>query len=322
MRASIQRWWQRRVQRWIRRHHPRQRGRYRIHRRRIYILPTAAGWLYATLCLVVLLAAMNYSNSLAFGLAFWLGAIGFVCMHETHANVLNCSVELSPPDAVFAGELCWQPVTLRNFAQRPRMALQIAPERAPNHVAETVNCDTQTRSHFQWPSTTRGVQPVPRFSVSSRWPLGLFHAWTWAYLETDQLVYPKPAENPPNPPLKDRDSDGIDSKSADADEIDGLREYTAGDNPRSIHWRSLATHDQLATKTVTGQESDSVLLDLEQLPTDIDTETKLSILCRHILDLDAENTPYGLRLGHQQIGPDRGAAHRNQCLEALARYAN
>ena len=55
-----------------------------LQARRIYILPTAPGVAAAALLFVMLLAGMNYNNSLALLLCFMLCGVALVSMHECH----------------------------------------------------------------------------------------------------------------------------------------------------------------------------------------------------------------------------------------------
>jgi len=51
-----------------------------------------------------------------------------------------------------------------------------------------------------------------------------------------------------------------------------------------------------------------------------DTETRLSQLCLWVLESEAAQRVYGLRIPGKEIAPARGAAHRFACLRALAVY--
>jgi fatty acid desaturase len=50
----------------------------RLKRRQIYILPTRAGMVFAFFLLAMLVAAINYTNNLAFLLTFLLGSISIL----------------------------------------------------------------------------------------------------------------------------------------------------------------------------------------------------------------------------------------------------
>jgi uncharacterized protein (DUF58 family) len=52
----------------------------------------------------------------------------------------------------------------------------------------------------------------------------------------------------------------------------------------------------------------------------LDHEARLSQLTRWVLDADALQRRYGLRLPGTLIAPGQGEAHRFQCLKALALF--
>src|SRR3569623_543661 len=79
----------RRVNQWIMTRTRRVPGPVDVSRRRVYIVPTRFGYLFAVMLLVMLLGAMNYSNSMAFALTFLLSSMGLIAMHHTHGNLVN-----------------------------------------------------------------------------------------------------------------------------------------------------------------------------------------------------------------------------------------
>ena len=98
------RWVQDRIDAWVLRRVRRQPGPVEVQRNRVYIVPTRFGWGFALTVLVMLLGAMNYSNSMAYALAFLLMGLGLVCMHHTHANLVHVSLRAGRSKPVYAGE--------------------------------------------------------------------------------------------------------------------------------------------------------------------------------------------------------------------------
>src|SRR3546814_17338047 len=80
---------QQRIDAWVMARVKRQPGPIAIPRNRVYIVPTRFGYVFALMLLVMLLGAMNYSNSMAFMLTFLLEGLGLTCMQHTHANLHN-----------------------------------------------------------------------------------------------------------------------------------------------------------------------------------------------------------------------------------------
>jgi hypothetical protein len=83
----------RRAQAWARRRQGSDALPLTLDRRRIYILPTRFGVLYAFALFAMLLASMNYNNSLGFGLTFLLGSLALVAMLHCHRNLSGLVVE-------------------------------------------------------------------------------------------------------------------------------------------------------------------------------------------------------------------------------------
>ena len=93
-----------RINAWVAARVTRQPGPVAIPRHRIYIVPTRYGYGYGLLLVVMLLGAMNYSNSMAFALTFLLAGLGLLGMHHTHANLLQLRLRVGRVAPVFAGE--------------------------------------------------------------------------------------------------------------------------------------------------------------------------------------------------------------------------
>jgi uncharacterized protein (DUF58 family) len=103
------------------------------------------------------------------------------------------------------------------------------------------------------------------------------------------------------------------------EEFRELRSPTPADPFTRIDWKSYARGRGLLVKDFAASASGTVWLDYSLLPGQ-DTERKLSLLCRMVLDAEREGSIYGLRLPSSVIGPSRGGEHQHQCLRALALY--
>ncbi len=63
----------------------------------------------------------------------------------------------------------------------------------------------------------------------------------------------------------------------------------------------------------------SHVFDWDSLPA-LDTESRLSQLCRWVIDAHERGEAFGLRLPGSAIEPNIGTAHRERCLDALALF--
>src|SRR5580698_8595741 len=158
--------------------------------RRIYILPTRAGFGFAVLALVMLLAGLNYANSLALLLSFLLVATMLVGMHDCHATLRSLRILEVRTGECFAGSSAALQLQLENDAPVPRLALQLACG-AESVPAFALAPASQRAVHCHFTPTRRGRERLPRVQLSTSAPLGLFRAWTWLHLDTEVLVYPQ-----------------------------------------------------------------------------------------------------------------------------------
>lgn len=310
----------RRVNAWIATRTPRVAGPWVINRRRVYIVPTRYGYVYGVLLLVMLLGAMNYSNSMAFALTFLLAGMGLLSMHHTHGNLVNLSLRARRVPPVFAGEVAHYAIELENPSAAPRYALAIAWQDAepPGHAdLPAGRSDALT---LTLPAARRGWLPAPRFSVATEFPLGLFHAWTWVELDIACLVYPKPAPRGERAPSTGGGSGTRAGLRSGQEEFAGLRAYQRGDTPRMIHWKSLPKHRSPMVKQFAETLENELWLDWTTLPPRWDIERRLSQLTRWIIDTELKGLAYGLRIPGFVRAPSRGETHRQECLQALALF--
>src|SRR5215471_6398170 len=78
-----------RVGAWMRRRQGQDQLPVTLERRRLYILPTRGGLAYTALLFLMLLAGLNYANSLALFFTFLLTGFALVVMQQCHRNLLG-----------------------------------------------------------------------------------------------------------------------------------------------------------------------------------------------------------------------------------------
>jgi uncharacterized protein (DUF58 family) len=297
----------------------RQAGPVEIVRGRIYILPTRFGCGFALMLAAMLLGAMNYSNSMMFLMSFLLAGLGLVCMHHTHANLVRLRARAGHSRPVFAGEQAQFEVLVDNPSSRARWALNLAWRHQAATSATAADAPPQDAVSLALaaPARVRGWQQAGTFRIATEFPLGLFHAWTYVELDMQCLVYPQPVPVADAPPAG-AGRGGLSSAGRSGhEEYAGLRVYQPGDSLRSIHWKSLPKTRMPMVKQFAETLERELVLDWHTLAQP-DTETRLSVLARWVLDADAAGHAYGLRLPGRSIEPARGEAHRHRCLRALA----
>jgi len=307
-----------RMAQWIRRRQGLDHLPVRLERRRLYILPTRAGLAFAGLLLLMLIAGMNYANSLALFLTFLLGAFALVVMQQCHRNLLGTEVISCLAPAVFAGGSGAVHVTLASGGGEARPRLEGALAEGALTIA-SLPAGRQRRLELPLPATARGIVRLERVRLATAYPFGLFRAWTWMHTPIEMLVYPRPRGALPMPGYAGRRSGTRSLPGAGADEWAGLRPFRDGDSPRQVDWKAYAREAPLLVKDYAQGESELRVFDFAALaPRDV--ETRLSQLARWVVDAEARGERYGLILPALRLAPDRGPAHRHRCLAALATF--
>ena len=283
--------------------------------RRIFILPTRQGYLFGLVLLVLLLASINYALSLGFVLTFLLAAMGGVAMLHTWRNLAHLKLRPGRCDPVFAGDTAHFRVVLES-PSRERFAVAIR-----RHEGEPVFVDVRASEHsvaaLPAPTSRRGRLRCGRLEIFTRYPVGLFHAWSYFDFGLAAIVYPRPALDAGLPPQQSTagDDEGI---PVPGDEDFGcLRPYRDGDAPKLIAWKALARGDDLLTKEFQATASAELWLDWIDARAP-DPEARLSVLAHWVIETERLGQSYGLRLPGVTIPPGRGDEHRARCLEALA----
>ena len=308
-----------RIARWARNRQGEDALPLRLRARRIYILPTRAGYATGALLFVMLVAGLNYTNSLALLLTFLLAAFVLVGMHECQRTLQGLELVAVHAAVATAGAAGTLELRFANSAVAARRALTVraAPE-APSHFDIDAGGLRTIRvaHHFEH----RGRHRIGRLELASTAPFGLFRTWSWLHLPVEVIVYPRPAGTRPLPAAAaGRVSANVSSIAAGEDEWASLRAYQTGDSPRSIAWKTVARGGPFMVGQYAGAAGSDYRLGFAGLES-LDLEAALSQLrvwvdaCAHM------GATCALDLPGVQVPPGRGADHKTILLRALALY--
>jgi uncharacterized protein (DUF58 family) len=279
---------------------PPESGTIVLSHRRVYIVPARIGFIFGITLVILLIGSINYAISLGFALTFLLAGVGVAGMVHTVRNLGRLYLE---NDARFERIA----VLARHLGGGTQQVFDV-PAQA---IAEVV---------LAAPAAKRGWLPLGRVMLETRFPVGLFRAWSYVEPEARGLVYPQP-ESSPLPALAADASAGQARASAPGnDDFSGLRVYQRSDSPRHVAWKAVARTEEMLTKQFHGEAAAQLWLDWASLAPSLDVETRLSRLTGWVLAAEASGALYGLRLPGTEIAPNRGDAHCATCLQTLALY--
>jgi uncharacterized protein (DUF58 family) len=300
---------------------PPERGPVFLGHRRVYIVPTRLGWMFGATLGLLLLGSINYALALGFALTFALAGVGLAGMVHTARNLAQLAVSARRAEPVFAGETAQFHLQLDNRApfDRPAILVRHLPSgsQAVVHVAAAATTDVA----LAVPATRRGRLALGRVMLETRFPLGLFRAWSYVEPETACLVYPRPDYRPLPPSGSDAGAGSERVLLQGGDDFSGLRGYQRSDSPRHVAWKAHARNEDLLTKQFAGGAATELWLDWALVPAAQDAESRLSCLTGWVLTAQRSGAHYGLRLPGREIGLGCGDAHRADCLQALALHA-
>ena len=289
----------------------------------IYILPTRAGWMFGLTLLVLLLASVNYQLNLGFVLTFLLAGSGVVSMHLTHGTLRGLTLHLRPAQAAFAGDSAVLELVMTSpSSQRFGIGLRLLDAHDSTLTWTDVPAGGQATAHVSFVPAARGLHIVPTLSAETRFPLGLFRAWTVWRPAARLLVYPKLEANAPALPVARPIAGGpTPSRSSDGGEVEGVRAYRRGDPLKLVAWKkaaqALETGAELVSRDTSVSARRELWLDWAACG-GAASETRLSRLAAWTVAASRAGVDYGLRLPGAELAPAAGEGQRTACLEKLA----
>ena len=314
--------WQNYMASWLDRRIPSAR-QFSLGTRNIFIFPSGFGWLFLLLNFALFLLGTNYQNNLMLMLSYFLSALFLICLFSTYMNFARLKVKLGKTQNVFAGDQLPLPLWFHHYEDDQQHAsglleirfwqekpcLQIDLDAFSNPVTLAYDC------------SVRGPLSLPRITLTSLFPLGLFRCWTHLKFDSDIVVYPKPvpcAIALQNTLVQQQESQHSQGQQGHED-FDSLKAYQLGEPLHHVSWKHLAKGRGMISKQFSSNVSTSGWLSLLPCATD-ELEQKLGQLCFQVLELSRSDTVFGLDLGQTKIEPASGNQHQRNCLIALAMF--
>lgn len=309
LRERLRAWWTER--------HPLAES-WTLTQRNIYIVPTKSGLLFAITLVTMLLASINYQLNLGYVLTFLLAGAGATSLHITHATLRGLTLHLRPPAPGFAREAALVEVVCTSPA-RARWGISVAFDAAePQPAWIDVPAGGQGSAQLSFVPATRGWHRVPTVRVETRFPFGLFRAWTVWRPAARVLAWPAPEKPPaPLPAARPVEGESPHRRPAEGGELEGVRAYRRGDSLKQIVWKKAARTGELVSRDASVAAQQELWLEYQgaHLP---DTEQRLARLAAWVLAAERAGVAHGLKLPGVELRPGHGDAHRQRALEALA----
>ncbi|WP_420598422.1 DUF58 domain-containing protein [Neptuniibacter sp.] len=304
-------------QRWASKRRP-TGTQFELNQKRIFIFPTAAGWAYLLLCIIVFLVGTNYQNNLIHAVVYFLIAIGVLCIHYTFLNLSGLRISTLKGYNCYEGELAEFSIKLSSVTNRSYYGVQLS-WKGEEPFDSGLESGQETKLKLYARSNKRGRLKPGSLLVETRYPFGLLRAWSWLKPDVSVLVYPKPIKGRlPEFEGQEGESEQL-GNDRTGDDFSGLDEYQPGDSSRRIAWKHFAQGRGLLTKRYVGNTDKRFWLDWDGWP-ELGLEKKLSVICYWAQQLEHQDVEYGLRIPGTSIAPSAGPAHLEKVLISLANY--
>lgn len=269
---------------------------------------------------LMLVASINYNNSMGFVFTFLLASAAQVSTFYSFKNLSALEIKAVRATPFHLGEEGAYSLLIKELEGRERWNIAVSIGGTSHTIQHITGLESLTVQIPIKPSK-RGWFDAETITLSSTFPLGIFRAWAPLKFEQKVLVYPQPLSFEKKIPHGNRQAHdgGSTSLTAGVDEFAGLRNYQQGEHYRHINWKAWAAEKGLYVNQFSAQQTPETWLDWSHCPIE-QTEDKLSQLCQWIIDAEKLGLSYGLRIPGHELLPSRGAQHQHTCLKLLALY--
>jgi uncharacterized protein (DUF58 family) len=295
-------------------------AQFSLGHRNIFIFPSRFGGLFVFLCAGLFLLGTNYQNNLMIMLCYFLLSLMLLNLFIAYLNFAKLTIQIGKVQNAFVGSKIQLPIWVIHSNSLPHGLLHLNFWQQQQSI--TTDLDQFSNPiYLALSCEKRGPVKLPRVTINSYFPLGLFRCWTHLQFSSHILAYPKPL--PCSIELhhqQDNDQQQIANLSLRGhDDFDSLAPYKQGEPLYHVAWKQVAKGHGLISKQFSHQSGASGWLLLAAMPA-ADINQKLQQLSYQIIELTRNNQLFGLDLGDQKIAVDMGLEHQQRCLSALALY--
>lgn len=298
-----------------------------LNRRVIFIVPSRFGVYFLLSALILFLLGTNYQNNLILMFSFLMIAIMFVTMFHTFYALFNLKLEmLSAPTMERANV---SEVSLALHSDRPRHLLTLYFDTfLPIRIAISEGKNKIKVPHHP---KLRGKHRLPRLTIETNYPLGLFRCWSKVSFKQEIFVYPKPK------PIKRKELNSIlDScllgakneqnfdvndtrRGKQAEDIEQLEHYQKGQPLTRVSWKHVASGQGWYTKSFGNEETLTLSIDEKAFPY-TNVEEKLSVITYVVGYCVDREIVFDFKLGGDKVERVDSFKQAELCFQSLAQY--
>jgi uncharacterized protein (DUF58 family) len=288
---------------------------------KIFILPTRYGLYFIVIIFTLFLISLSYGHSLAFTTTFVFISLVMTSAHFTNYNLTGVKViAFYVPENVQEGVNSHFRVSLRNTSNKTRFDIQIGIGKKFISEPITLPKGETGQINIEVKDLTRGEYLLPRLTISSSFPFGLFYAWKYWYEDNIVTVFPALSEIKPSLPLPHPIPNQRGSyrgpEEVGAEEFSGHQSYQEGMPLRAIDWKAYARGKGILLKKFVDESDVFFLFKKDDLLGS--EEERISQLASLIDMASAMGLTYALVLDQEKPTFSNGQSFKLGCLKRLA----
>ncbi len=237
-------------------------------------------------------------------------------------NISALEVEIESPEEVYAKKTFLLTLRVTNRKRiMPGFLIRVRIEGA-EVLFPYIENNSSAVKYLEVKAEDRGIYNIKSIFVSSVFPFNFFVRSRRLQGPLGIVVFPSPYPCETKGINAERDKrhkgDESSNRSGYEGDIISIRNYISGDPFKYINWKATAKTDALKTKELSAVTQEPMIIDLREMPYDI--ETALSCASYVINQLFNAKVPVGLRIGESFFEPTLLHSHRIMMLKELALY--
>lgn len=224
---------------------------------------TATGWLLFIFSALLVAAGRVFGSSELLGVGIAGAAVATLSVAYVRVRQpLRVTARSLRPLQLHVGDDCQVRIELANPSNLRSPVLQLADShtfstesasdyfQSPDMLVAPISGRDEMTVAYRLPTAKRGHLKTGPLALTLSDPLGISTRRFESGEPAEALVYPTvfPVRPPPRLPGNTFDAVRRSPMAQSGDELYGLRPFQRGDDPRRIHWRSSAHHDELIVR--------------------------------------------------------------------------
>lgn len=290
---------------------------------RVYIVPSKNGLIYLFTSIMVLLLGVIYSNNTALLISFLLISLFLLHMFFTNFNLAGLRIRnLSIKDS-YLGETFNLNMQIENSTRSEfhslHLDLHFTDKESLTVKIPTISAQEHSRIEVPFRLDKRGVFSLSKVTLWTRFPMGLFYAWSPVSFQVEFCAYPKALGVSLHDQLivKTFDEESLEVQKQDIGDFHEHSKYVSGSPLKNIDWKVFAKTEKLYLKNYSQGDIKYYRFQLNPAK---NIEQELSQLSLWIRDISKTHNMWSLQIENTEIGPGNGDHFFKLTMKELAAY--